>query len=109
ATKYRVRYVKFSPEEMAYEIPDDTSGFIPIGRGLAAYERFREWKKTMIRLEPDVAKFFHDAAAVNNALRKLIEAIPPQPVKGKKTASLPMQAPPDRGRTRGRWRYSFFL
>ena len=59
----KVRYVKFTPEEMAIDAADvDASK--PASNG----------KK--IELAPDVAKVFKDSAAVNNALRKIIEALP---------------------------------
>lgn len=79
--------MKFSADEMAYDPgPEDTDLWLPIGRGHAAYERFRAWKKQMVRLEPDVAKVFADAASVNNALRKLIEAMPAPIAQKRKTA-----------------------
>jgi hypothetical protein len=71
--------VKFSAEEMAYD--PETKDWIPIGRGLAAYEKFRRWRRQMVRLDTDAARIFPDSAAVNNALRKLIEAMPERPTK----------------------------
>jgi hypothetical protein len=62
--KIKVRYVKFSPEEMEYDIPADVS-HLP----------FKRARKT-VELEEDVAKVFRDSATVNNALRKLIQAMP---------------------------------
>ena len=63
-SKFKVRYVKFTPEEMAYDLPADVS-HLPFKR-----------VKPRVELEEDVAKVFRDSAAVNNALRKLIEAMP---------------------------------
>jgi hypothetical protein len=63
-TKVSHRSVKFTPEEMAYEMPEDVShlDFKPARR--------------RVELEADVAKVFKDSASVNKALRKLIEAMP---------------------------------
>jgi hypothetical protein len=62
--KHRVRKVKFTPEEMAYDLPKDVS-HLPFRR-----------VKPKIELDHDVAEVFSDSAAVNKALRKLIEAMP---------------------------------
>jgi len=79
--------VKFSAEEMAYDPPpEETDDWLPIGRGTAAYERYKQWKKLMVRLEPDIAKVFQGSQAVNNALRKLIEAMPEPAGRRKKSA-----------------------
>ena len=72
--KAKVRKVKFTPAEMAYEMPDDLSHL--------KYRRVNEGKTVVI--DADVAKVFADDAAVNNALRKLIEAVPA--AKRRKTA-----------------------
>ncbi len=66
--------MKFTPAEMAYEMPDDLSHL--------KYRRVNEGKTVVI--DADVAKVFADDAAVNNALRKLIEAVPT--AKRRKTA-----------------------
>jgi hypothetical protein len=73
--KAKVRKVKFSPAEMAYEMPDDLSH--------RNYRRVNEGRTVVI--DADVAKVFADDAAVNNALRKLMEAVP-QPPKRRKSA-----------------------
>src|SRR4051812_37179511 len=74
-TKSTVRLVKFSPEEMAYDpSPEETAKWTPVGRGMKGL--FAKPKARLVPLEPDVAKVFKDAAAVNNALRKIIEAMP---------------------------------
>jgi hypothetical protein len=79
--------VKFTPQEMAYDpSPEETDDWLPIGRGIAAYEKYKQWKKQMIRLEPDVAKVFRDSQSVNKALRKLIEAMPETSGRKKKSA-----------------------
>jgi hypothetical protein len=72
--KISVRHVKFTPEEMAYEAPEDTSDWIPVpGRGWAAYEKFRQWKRQMAKLDPEVRKAFPDDRSVNEVLRKVME------------------------------------
>jgi hypothetical protein len=70
-SKFKVRYVKFTPEEMAYDLPKDVS-HLPFKR-----------VKPKVELDDDVAKVFHDSAAVNKALRKLIEAMPSAPRRRK--------------------------
>jgi hypothetical protein len=62
---------------MAYEIPADTSNWVPVGRGPGAiFNKPPKGAVKVVELDADVAKVFKDAAAVNNALRKLIEAVP---------------------------------
>ena len=76
--KIKVRHVKFSPAEMAYDVPDDTSDFVVVGRGPGdVFAKSSPPKR--VELEADVAKVFKDSAAVNKALRKLIEAMPARP------------------------------
>ncbi len=73
--KTKVSYVKFTPEEMAYDVPADTSDFVFVGRGPGnVFAKPRDIRQ--IVLDADVAKVFKDAEAVNNALRKLMEAMP---------------------------------
>jgi|SRR6266550_4562619 len=73
--KTSVRYVKFTPEEMAYDpTPEETADWIRIpGRGLAALKRFLKWKRRMARLDPDIRKAFPDDQAVNEVLRRAIQ------------------------------------
>lgn len=59
--KHKIRYVKFSAEEMAYDVPKDVS-----------HLQFRR-AKPRVELDADVATKFKDAAAVNDALRKYLE------------------------------------
>jgi len=75
-TPAKVRYVKFSPEEMAYEVPTDTSGWTFVGRGPKALFAKPPKSQSTVELDADVARVFKDAASVNKALRKLIEAMP---------------------------------
>jgi hypothetical protein len=76
--------VKFTAEEMAYD-PSDTSDpmrWVRVGRGPSAIFAKPGDLKT-VRLESDVARVFKDSQAVNNALRKLIEAMPRETRKRK--------------------------
>lgn len=63
---FAVTKVKFSPEEMAFEPLPDYSHLKFKRRGL----------RNVVELDPDVAAFYKNANAVNNALRKVMEAIP---------------------------------
>ena len=85
-TPVNVRYVKFSPEEMAYDVPEDTSGWVPVGRGPKAIFAKPPKAGTTVRLDADVAEVFKDAASVNKALRKLIEAMPPGKTRRRRSA-----------------------
>jgi len=86
--KVSVRYVKFSPEEMAYDIDDtDPADWIPVGRGpgatfakpskqlIAIWEKqlAAASKKHYVRLDPDVRKAFPSNESVNQALRALMK------------------------------------
>ena len=69
----RVRYVKVSPEEMAFDVPAETmSGkWIFVGRGplaVGAKPSDARW----ICLDPDVGRYFRDDRMVNEALRRAI-------------------------------------
>lgn len=76
-TPVKVRHVKFTPEEMAYDPPpEETEMWTPVGRGPDALFAKPPRRGAVVELDADVAKVFKDAAAVNNALRKLIEAVP---------------------------------
>ena len=60
---------------MAYDLPEDTSDWVPVGRGpKAIFAKPGDLK--MVQLDSDVGRVFRDSEAVNNALRKLIEAMP---------------------------------
>ncbi len=47
--------------------------------------RYREGTNVVV-LDPDVAKEFTDSRAVNRALRALLEALPPRPKRGTRSA-----------------------
>jgi hypothetical protein len=71
--KIKVRYVKFSPEEMAYEAPaeiDFSKGMT--FRGVAEWEKYLSFKRGYAKLSPDIRKAFRSDRAVNAALRKVL-------------------------------------
>jgi len=69
------RRTKFTPEEMAYELPDqiDAAKLRPVGRGAETVRMLAERSKRVVGLDPDVAKVFRNADQVNRTLRKVIE------------------------------------
>src|SRR2546429_5288522 len=81
APKINVRYVEFSPEEMAYDLPEETDPrqLIPVGRGPAAIFRkpskreIRAHQRRYFELDADLREFFRDEKAVNETLRKALE------------------------------------
>ena len=88
-SKPSVKKVKFRPEEMAYDLPEelDFSKLEHIGRGIGAIERHARTHAVQVKLEPDVAVVFKDSAAVNKALRAFINAMPDtESKKHRKTA-----------------------
>jgi hypothetical protein len=81
--KHSVRKVTFTPEEMAYDLPDDTSHFVPVKR--AGGNLFAKPTKEEIRshqrkiaasknakLEPEVRKAFPDDQALNDLLKAFL-------------------------------------
>jgi hypothetical protein len=72
-----VRKVKFTPEEMAFEPLPDYSHL--------KFKR-RKGVRNLVELEPDLAAFYRSSDAVNNALRKVMEALPNELRKRKKSA-----------------------
>lgn len=74
--KISVEYVKFTPEEMAYDKPAaESETWIPVGRGWAAFRRYVKWKRQMARLDPDVRKAFPDDKSVNQVLRAAMKGM----------------------------------
>jgi hypothetical protein len=74
-SKASVRFVKFTPEEMAYDpSPEETANWTPVGRGLASL--FAKPAARTVVLEKDMAKVFKNSASVNKALRKMIATMP---------------------------------
>ena len=72
----KVRNVKFTPAEMAYDSPADVSdpkAYPTVARGDKQWRAYLSAKRRYVRLEPDVLKAFPTAESVNAALRALIE------------------------------------
>jgi hypothetical protein len=82
--------VKFTPEEMAYEPPADTSDpkrFPTIARGRKEWEQFLSVKRGYVRLDPDLRAHFPDDEIVNKLLREVMQlAKRYAPTKRKKSA-----------------------
>lgn len=76
-SKVTVRKVKFTPEEMAFEPLPDYSHL--------KWKR-RKGVRNLVELDPDLAAFYKNSNAVNNALRKVMEAVPTHGVKRRKSA-----------------------
>jgi hypothetical protein len=82
-----VRYVKFTPEEMAYEPPAEIDfSKVLLIRGYENWRRFRQWKRQMAQLDADVREAFPTNQSVNDALRKVIEIQQMKTTKQKKSA-----------------------
>ena len=74
--KINVRYVEFTPEEMAYDCPADTSDpkrFPTITRGDKDWKKFIKFRNGFVRLEPSVRKAFPNDKSVNQALRSVLK------------------------------------
>jgi len=68
-----IRRVKFTPEEMAYEVPAEID--FPKGiviRGRDAWRDYLARKRYFARLDNDVRRAFPDDKTVNDALRTLL-------------------------------------
>lgn len=80
--------VKFTPEEMAYDLPVelDVTKLRHVGRGVEAVEQLLKRSKYMVGLDPDVAKVFKDGESVNRTLRAIISALPVAENKRKRKA-----------------------
>jgi hypothetical protein len=89
--KRRIKKVRFTPAEMAYELPDelDVAKLRYVGRGIGALDRHIARKKNLrtVELAADVADAFRTEAEVNEALR-LVQKMREigKPVKRKRTA-----------------------
>jgi len=70
--------VKFTQEEMAYDLPPglDFSNLRHVGRGPEVVRRLAERSKRTVGLDPDVAQVFPDSESVNNVLRAIIANLP---------------------------------
>ena len=83
----KVRYVKFTPEEMAYEPPVDVSDpkrFPLVCRGGDEWRKFLSFKRGFVRLDPELRKAFPDDRSVNEALRAVVNVA--RTIKHKKVA-----------------------
>jgi len=69
--------VKFSPEEMAYELPEeiDIAKLRFVGKGVATVEKLARRSKRIIGLDADVARVFRDSESVNTVLRSIIKGL----------------------------------
>jgi hypothetical protein len=76
SSKINVRYVKFTPEEMAYDCPPDTSDpkqFPTITRGEKDWKKFVNFRNGFVRLDPQIREAFPTSESVNRALRALVK------------------------------------
>jgi hypothetical protein len=72
--KFKVRHVKFTPEEMAIDAANvDASKRPAIARGPEEWQKFLTFKHGFVRLDPELRKAFPDDKAVNEALQKVVE------------------------------------
>jgi hypothetical protein len=80
--------VKFTPEEMAYELPTeiDVNKLRYVGKGVQAVRKLAERSKRTVGLDADVARVFRDSESVNKALRAIIATVPARERKRKKSA-----------------------
>lgn len=87
--KHKVKLVKFSERELAYDIPArlNTKGLRRVGRGPETVARLVEQSRRTVLLEPDVYQDFRTAEQVNDALR-LVQQLrrTGRPLKRKKSA-----------------------
>jgi hypothetical protein len=68
-----VRYVEFTPEEMAMDCPmdvTDTKRYPTITRGGKDWKKFVNFRNGFVRLDPEFRKAFPTERAVNSFLRK---------------------------------------
>jgi hypothetical protein len=76
--KTKHKEVKFSAEELAYELPAevDLKKARRLGSGVETVKRLAARSKRTVNLDPDVAKVFTDSEAVNGMLRAIISGMP---------------------------------
>ena len=68
--------MEFSPEDMAYDCPPDTSDprkFPSIRPGDKEWSRFLNFRKGFAKIDPELRKFFKTDKAVNDALNELLQ------------------------------------
>jgi hypothetical protein len=71
-SKYVVKHVEATPEEMAYEMPADTSDpkkYPTLAVGRKEWLSFCSFRRGYFRLAPELRHFFKDEQHVNDALR----------------------------------------
>jgi hypothetical protein len=76
--KIKHKSVKFSPEELDYELPEEVNlrKLRRAGSGIETVKRLAASSRRTIGLDPDVAKVFPDSEAVNGMLRAIISSMP---------------------------------
>jgi len=70
--KVNVKYVKFSAEEMAYDVPcdlSDTNRYPVVARGPMDWKKFINFRNGYIKVSPDIRKRFKTEAAIRQALQ----------------------------------------
>jgi hypothetical protein len=69
--KPKIRKVKFTAAEMAYDLPAemDMGKLRYVGRGVESLRDWNQRRRRTVELDKDVAKVFTDSAQVNEALR----------------------------------------
>lgn len=73
--KVDVRYVEFSPEEMAMDCPEDisdTGRYPTITRGDKDWKKFIKFRNGFVRLDPELRSQFPDNRSVNAALKSYL-------------------------------------
>jgi len=76
SSKINVRYVTFTPEEMAIDCPIDTSDpekYPTITRGEKDWKKFLNFKNGFVRLDPKLRKVFRSSQQVNQTLLEVLK------------------------------------
>jgi len=68
---FKVRKVKFTPEEIECEVPKEVT-IDNTWMNVKEWEALRSFKQGFFRLDSDLKKFFTDERQINNALRQAI-------------------------------------
>ncbi len=72
--KPKHRNVKASATELAYEGPSEVdfeTGVVV--QGLGAWRKYRQWRKQLVAIRPELLKAFPNEQSVNEALEKYLE------------------------------------
>jgi hypothetical protein len=70
----KIRHVKFSPEEMAYEPPEEVnfkSGIVL--RGIEQWKEFLSFERGYVKIDPKLRRQFKDPNEINRALRQWLD------------------------------------